>query len=123
MTKRDLLDRVSHAHDRANEARERLEADRWLAKNGSGTYGPRTSGRSLADRRTRPIREEYFTRIVGTGSCLGCAAGRLVFRQRPSGGTYYACSSGDGHLCYYIGFDSDAGVGYEMVVRSQRKAG
>lgn len=114
--------RIASLRERTEDARRRLEAsEQWLSQSGAGTYGPRTKGESLADRRTRPIREEYFRRIVEAGSCLGCPGGKLVFKRRPSGGSYYACS-GEGHLCYYIGFNTDTGAGYEMVVASRRAA-
>jgi hypothetical protein len=115
--------RIASLRERTEDARRRLEAsEQWLSQSGAGTYGPRTKGGSLADRRTRPIREEYFRRIVEVGSCLGCPGGKLVFKRRPSGGSYYACSSADGHLCYYLGFDIDEGTGYEKVVDGKQSS-
>jgi hypothetical protein len=119
----NLLDRVAGLRDRATEARKRMEADRWLEENGRGTYGTRATGRSMADRRTRPIRTEYYARVVSVGHCLGCDVGKLVFTRNHRGGTYYSCSAG-GHQCYYIGIDGSNGSGYELVVAAvSRKAG
>lgn len=110
----DLMVRLARVRDRVAEERQRMEADRWLAEHGSGTYNARTTGRSLVDRRTRPIRVEYFDRIVREGKCLGCGAG-LVRVRKPDGGTYHACAEAR-HACYYIGIDRKAGTGYELIV-------
>lgn len=82
----------------------------WLARSGVGTYGPRS--RASSDRRTRPIRREYFERTVAAGRCRTCGAG-LAFRTR-NGGCYYSCQSG-GHRCYHIGFDTLTMRGYERI--------
>lgn len=88
-------------------------SETWLASHGSGTYGPRVTGRSLAKRRTRPIRLEYFERTIGRNRCLRCVA-HLVFRKTHRGGAFYACAA-LGTECYYIGFDRGIGSGHETL--------
>ena len=133
MTARDAHDCVAALEARSKALRLRLErargvleSDLWLATKGLAAYKARVSGRSLAQRRTRPIRWEHYRRISDGSQCPGCC-GQLEFRRNPRGGSYYACRD-LGHDCYYIGWNSRTGVGYESIVTaadeaSVRKAG
>jgi hypothetical protein len=120
-----LAARTEALRQRLERARGVSESDSWLAERGLGTYGPRTTGRTLQDRKTRPIQREYYEAVVEAGRCL-CCTGRLIFRRNPRGGSYYACVSG--HDCYYLGLDSSTGAGYELIATmasavAQRKVG
>lgn len=109
-----LAARTEGLRRRAEQARGVLESDAWLARHGLGTYGPRTTGRSLHDRRTRPVQRAYYLTVIEAGLCLRCS-GAISFTRNPRGGSYYACQA-HGHECYYIGLDFKTGSGYELIV-------
>jgi hypothetical protein len=81
------------------DERERLMAE-FKRRNGEGTYNARAHGKSMADRKTRPVTQRYYLEVTGGGECQMCD-GRLEMRANPSGGFFHVCS--EPGCEYYIG--------------------
>lgn len=83
----------------------------WLRDRGAGTYGPRSRGRGVEDRTTRPIDWARFEYLMDHRRCP-CCPGILAIRANPAGGQFLGCD-----LCeYYAGWRADEGRGEERIV-------
>lgn len=84
--------------------RERMMREFQL-RDGAGTYNARVRGKSLADRRTRPVTQRYFIDVTECGECQMCQ-GPLEARVNPHGGGYFHACTAPG-CDYYIGLNGE----------------
>lgn len=92
-------------------------SEEFLRARGRGTYGPRETARTLANRVSEPITLEYYVRtVVVDGQCMGCSTAGLRHVRMSDGGRFWVCAADAVKGCgYTIGWNEDKQTGWERM--------